>query len=88
MPPVAIILGIVVELIPTIIKAINFVEELWGPGTGTQKFDTVMNIAQTAVEGVSKVEGADKNWAIIQPLVEQFINGVIAAANALDTAKK
>jgi len=84
MPQVVLIVSIVTELIPTILKAIQFVEELWGPGTGAQKFNTVLNIAQTAVEGVSAVEGGNANWKIIQPLAEQFINGVIAAANAME----
>jgi hypothetical protein len=74
-------------VINAILKAIPFVESLFGKGT--DKKAAVMNIAELASNSAADAIVANNpNWAFIKPMADKFIEDVVAAANAVEAAQK
>ena len=86
-----VIIGLIGTVANIVTKAIPFVEELFSgkDNAGAAKSAIVMNMAQVAFSGV---EGAiiknNPNWAVLEPLVQNFINDSIAAIKKIQEAEK
>jgi hypothetical protein len=81
------IIAIVESVISIILKAIPFVEQLFEKGT--DKKSAVMSLAEMAADSATdKIIANNPNWAFIKPMADKFIDDVIAAVNAAETAAK
>jgi len=71
-------IGIVLKVIPTVIKLMKVAEELFDdvPDSGADKKAYVMEAIKAVVEGITGVAGDDKLWKKIEKAVSLLIEAV------------
>ena len=67
-------IGIVIQLIPIVIKLMQAIESILGSGTGDQKKAYVLNTVRALVDGAGDFTGQPETWdkieAAINPLID------------------
>ena len=77
------------SIVGAVLKAIPFIETLFGKGTGPAKLTAVTSIAQVAAGTVANgVFANNPNWSALAPLVEQFVNASVKAINDIAETPK
>jgi len=65
------------------LRFIPIVEKLFGPGTGKQKKEAVMEASHAAIETITAVStgGQKETWDTYGPIISEFVDNTVESLN-------